>query len=474
MKRQISLKWKIARYLAFFGALVIVLLFVFQVILLEPMYERYKLNMIHVVSDNVVNALDNDDLDEVIYQNQAQNDTCIRVFQSGDAYDANLGKPRQGCRLYRMSPFQMGDLIASALSRDDGTVLAVDESESFSGVSDEEYKSLILTRIVDGEDGKIVVMVQTGISAVNPATQTIKAQLIYIGVILLLMIVILTVVIYREIANPLVLINHAAKSLPDGEYQNNQKTNRYLEAQELNATLVKAAADIKKADRAKRDLIANVSHDLRTPLTMIGGYGEMMIDLPEEKTDENIQVIIDEAKRLGNLVNDLLDLSKMQEDKIEMHKEVFDLALLVKTQLQKYEVYKVKEGFEIESHLVDEAMIFGDSIRIGQVFNNFMTNAINYSGNSRSIIVSQEIVEGNVITKVRDFGEGIAEDALNDVWDRYFKVDKEHVRVSSGSGIGLAIAKEILDLHGAKYGVESKLSEGSTFWFSLPLHSKAE
>jgi signal transduction histidine kinase len=103
------------------------------------------------------------------------------------------------------------------------------------------------------------------------------------------------------------------------------KTNRYLEAQELNETLTDAAEDIQAADKAKRDLIANVSHDLRTPLTMISGYGEMMQDMPEEKTDENLQVIIDESKRLNALVNDLLDLSKMQASKIQLVEEDMDL-----------------------------------------------------------------------------------------------------------------------------------------------------
>ena len=127
---------------------------------------------------------------------------------------------------------------------------------------------------------------------------------------------------YRTIARPLILINQSAKSLPEGKYERITVQN-YREAEELNDTLLTAAEDIQKADKAKRDLIANVSHDLRTPLTMISGYGEMMKDLPEEKTDENIQVIIDESKRLTALVNDLLDLSKLQEEKISTRKRKF-------------------------------------------------------------------------------------------------------------------------------------------------------
>jgi len=474
LKKQISLRWKIGRYLLFFGVMVIALLFVFQVVLLEPMYERYKLNMVYSVSDEIVASLDSEDLEDIIEMNQVKNDTCIRVFTSNTSSTSVSGGSRQGCRLYHMMPHQLNEMLMYALASEDGTYLSIEDSSDTFFNPDEKFKNVTYTRVIDEEDETNVVMVYTGIAEVNPATQTIKTQLIFIGIILILMIICLTLVLYRQIAHPLILINQSAKTLPEGVYKGDEKTNRYLEAQELNATLTQAAEDIRKADKAKRDLIANVSHDLRTPLTMIGGYGEMMIDLPEEKTDENIQVIIDEAKRLTNLVNDLLDLSKLQENKIELHENVFDLAALVRAQLQKYEVYRLKEGFEIEAELVGSALIKGDSIRIGQVFNNFMTNAINYSGESKRIVVRQEIEGDCVKTSVRDFGEGIAQADLPDIWDRYYKVDKEHVRVSSGSGIGLSIVKEILDLHHAKYGVESELSKGSTFWFSFPLHHEEE
>jgi signal transduction histidine kinase len=231
--------------------------------------------------------------------------------------------------------------------------------------------------------------------------------------------------------------------------------------------------DISKADKAKRDLISNVSHDLRTPLTMISGYGEMMIDLPEEKTDENIQVIIDESKRLTTLVNDLLDLSKMQESRIVLSEEVFDLSALIEAQMKKYDVYQMKEGYQISVQTQQGSYINADYSRIEQVFNNFMTNAINYCGSDRRIEVNEKIIDGKVRCEVTDHGEGIDEESIPFIWDRYYKLDKTHVRSTSGSGIGLAIVKEILELHHADYGVESKVGEGSTFWFEFSLQKEA-
>ena len=202
---------------------------------------------------------------------------------------------------------------------------------------------------------------------------------------------------------------------------------------------------------------------------MISGYGEMMKELPGEKTDENLQVIIDESKRLNLLVNDLLDLSRFQDNRITLEKTSFDITKMIQEELRKYDVYMYQDGYKIEVQLDTSAIVYADKKRMQQVFNNFMTNAINYSGDNKHIIVKEEIHEDTVKISVQDFGEGIAEDKLQDIWDRYYKIDKEHVRVSSGSGIGLAIVKQILDLHHLKYGVQSKVKEGSTFYFEIPI-----
>ncbi|MCI1459049.1 MAG: HAMP domain-containing histidine kinase, partial [Solobacterium sp.] len=185
----------------------------------------------------------------------------------------------------------------------------------------------------------------------------------------------------------------------------------------------------------------------------------------------NCQVIIDEAQRLNVLVNDLLDLSKLQENKIRLEKTIFDLSAILDQQLKKYDVYTYQEGFNIEHYLLGEVLINADLKRMEQVFNNFMTNAINYSGKNKHIIVRETLSQdgSEVKVEIQDFGEGIAKDKINDIWDRYYKIDKEHVRAVQGSGIGLSIVKQVLELHGFKYGVISDEGKGSTFWFKCPV-----
>ena len=480
LKKNISLRWKIGLYLSVFSFALVAIVFIFQALLLEPMYEASKKRTVENVSNAVVNVVkeddDADDIEEYINIAQETNETCIRVLRESNVFPGTYedtylesGGKNLGCRLYKMSSNEILTQIANAENSDKGESMVVQDTNLITPTNGERFRNITYTRIIKDHDGnKSIVMVYSNITPISTTKKTLSMQMWYISAIILVAVLVLTYIMYRTIARPLILINQSAKTLPEGEYERVTVQN-YREAEELNDTLLTAAEDIQKADKAKRDLIANVSHDLRTPLTMISGYGEMMKDLPEEKTDENIQVIIDESKRLTSLVNDLLDLSKLQEEKIHLEKENFDLTKVLHTQLQKYDVYHMQEGFTIDTELSAEAIINADIKRIEQVFNNFMTNAINYSGDKKHIIVREILERDKVRVEIQDFGEGIAKDDISKIWDRYYKIDKEHVRVSNGSGIGLAIVKEILELHNAKYGVISNLKEGSTFWFEFPI-----
>lgn len=467
----VSLKGKIGLYLFVFAAVLLTLLFVFQMMLLEPMYEHEKIDSVKKTGDAIANAIDEDDLTDLLFATSMHNDTCISVTYN----DASLTEGNQFCTVFsNMSTETKSELIGYASVSKNNTYVAVHDRSLGKGSSrdtDSSFKDIIYTRIVKADDGDAIIMVYSGISPVSATRSTLSVQLLYITLMIVAAIVILTFLINRNIAKPLTEINQSAKQLPQGRYEVNPKTNKYREAEELNETLAQAANDIQKADKAKRDLIANVSHDLRTPLTMISGYGEMMRDLPGEKTDENCQVIIDEAQRLNVLVNDLLDLSRLQENKIRLEKTIFDLSAMLDQQLKKYDVYTYQEGFNIEHYLLGEVLINVDLKRMEQVFNNFMTNAINYSGKNKHIVVRETLSQdgSEVKVEIQDFGEGIAKDKINDIWDRYYKIDKEHIRAVQGSGIGLSIVKQVLELHGFKYGVISDEGKGSTFWFKCPV-----
>lgn len=476
MKKLTSLKWEIGKYLIVFCILTASIVFLFQIVLLQPMYEANKIKSIQEVGSFVEKFIEDERLDEFVDYMQSQSDTCIMVYQSSSSGGMQASIGNRGCMISSITNSERAKFVTKAIGSKNHSYLArVTNNSSDFGVDGEQgdnFDTIVYTKIVNAADYSSIIMVSGNISPLNATTETLASQMRYIALFMIVAVAILTLLMYRHIAKPIIGITSNAKQLPQGKYTVNPKTNRYKEAADLNNTLVQAANDIQKADKAKRDLISNVSHDLRTPLTMIGGYGEMMIDLPEEKTDENIQVIVDETKRLNALVNDLLDMSRLQDGRIVLYKEVFDISALLKTQLQKYDVYRMQEGYTIESELLDAIYVNADKKRIEQVINNFLNNAVNYGGEAKHIIVREIKKENTVRIEVQDFGEGIDPKDLDNIWDRYYKVDKEHVRVANGSGIGLNIVKQLLELHGVPYGVNSSKGKGSTFYFEMPIEKE--
>lgn len=440
------------------------------------MYEANKIKSIQTVGSFVEKFIEDERLDEFVDYMQSQSDTCIMVYQSSSSGGMQGSIGNRGCMISSITNSERAKFVTKAIGSKNHSYLArVTNNSSDFGVDGDQgdnFDTIVYTKIVNAADYSSIIMVSGNITPLNATTETLASQMRYIALFMIAAVAILTLLMYRHIAKPIIGITSNAKQLPQGKYTIDPKTNRYKEAADLNNTLVQAANDIQKADKAKRDLISNVSHDLRTPLTMIGGYGEMMIDLPEEKTDENIQVIVDETKRLNALVNDLLDMSRLQDGRIILHKEVFDISALLKTQLQKYDVYRMQEGYTIESELLDTIYVNADKIRIEQVINNFLNNAVNYGGEAKHIIVREIKKENTVRIEVQDFGEGIDPEDLDNIWDRYYKVDKEHVRVANGSGIGLNIVKQLLELHGVPYGVNSSKGKGSTFYFEMPIEKE--
>lgn len=476
MKKLTSLKWEIGKYLIIFCILTASIVFLFQIVLLQPMYEANKIKSIETVGSFVEKFIEDERLDEFVDYMQSQSDTCIMVYQSSSSGGMQGSIGNRGCMISSITNSERAKFVTKAIGSKNHSYLArVTNNSSDFGVDGDQgdnFDTIVYTKIVNAADYSSIIMVSGNITPLNATTETLASQMRYIALFMIVAVAILTLLMYRHIAKPIIGITSNAKQLPQGKYTVDPKTNRYKEAADLNNTLVQAANDIQKADKAKRDLISNVSHDLRTPLTMIGGYGEMMIDLPEEKTDENIQVIVDETKRLNALVNDLLDMSRLQDGRIVLHKEVFDISALLKTQLQKYDVYRMQEGYTIESELLDTIYVNADKKRIEQVINNFLNNAVNYGGEAKHIIVREIKKENTVRIEVQDFGEGIDSKDLDNIWDRYYKVDKEHVRVANGSGIGLNIVKQLLELHGVPYGVKSSKGKGSTFYFEMPIEKE--
>jgi signal transduction histidine kinase len=280
--------------------------------------------------------------------------------------------------------------------------------------------------------------------------------------------------ISKKVSRPIISINNAAKKLAARDYQPNFSEGGYREVSELGVTLNYAARELSKVDDMCRELIANISHDLRTPLTMIKGYAEVMRDLPDENTPENVQIIVDEANRLTTLVNDVLDISHFQSGRQKFEFVSFNLTKTVSEAVERYSALNERNGYTFDFYNDSErdAWVTSDETRILQVLYNLLNNAITYTGEDKRITVRQIVSDGKVRIEVSDTGEGIAEDQINEIWERYYKIDKSHRRAAVGSGLGLPIVKQIMQMAGGGCGVRSRVNSGSTFYFELPITEK--
>ena len=214
-------------------------------------------------------------------------------------------------------------------------------------------------------------------------------------------------------------------------------------------------------DEYRRDLIANVSHDLRTPLTLIAGYAEVMQDIPSENTPENLQIIVKRIQTADRPCQRCLDISNYQAGNMELNLSRFNLTDAVREILGRYKKFTEQDGYTISLLADGDYDVCADQIKITQVLYNLLNNAIAYTGEDKKITIRVRRSGSAVRVDVIDTGEGIPPEKLGMIWDRYYKLDKAHKRAKIGTGLGLSIVKEIIEQHGAWYGVDSQVGVGS-------------
>lgn len=320
-----------------------------------------------------------------------------------------------------------------------------------------------------------LVMV-TSIDPIDATTSVLKSQLIYIIIISFLISSIISIFISRRLSRPIVKITETAQKLAVGRYDIQFEKAGYAEVDELADTLNFATSELAKTDKVRKELIANVSHDLRTPLTMIKAYAEMIRDLSgndKEKREEHLQVIIDETDRLTRLVNDMMDLSKIESGEEQLNITKFNLTEVIENIVNGFRImHQASDTCEFKTSMPKEVLVMADKTKIEQVLYNLLINAVNHTDDTKKIEVKVSAFGKRVKIQVIDNGEGIAKEDLPHIWTRYYKVDKTFKRSTKGTGLGLSIVKNILDKHRSNYGVQSELGKGSNFWFDLEKATK--
>lgn len=478
---QMSIKWKIFLYLIGFCSLLIILLWLFQIVFLEQFYKTIKVNSVKSSGATIVRNIDNENLGDLVERMAIANDVCIEIIDSTGEILHSYDHVRD-CSIHKMPDFEKIKLFAKTAengnelldyyNRDSFKDIPFNNKHNFVGRVPDMVKNtqetIVYSKIMTNSQGEtIIILINAVITPVNATVTTLRVQLYYMTAIMIGFSILLALMIAKRVARPIESINDSAKVLATGDYEITFDGSGYKEINELSNTLNYAAIELSKVEDLRRELIANISHDLRTPLTLISGYAEVMRDLPDENNAENAQIIIDEAKRLTTLVNDVLDISKFQSGTQELKLSTFNLTLMIESVIMRINEMVKKDGYIIRFIYDEDVEVTADEIRISQAFYNLLTNAINYTGEDKMVMVKQHRSVDSVRIEVIDSGAGIPNESLPYIWERYYKVDKKHKRAVTGTGLGLSIVKSIIELHEGEYGVSSKVNEGSVFWFSL-------
>lgn len=484
-KRSVGIRVKLVVALVAFTALVLLAIWLLQIRLLSYFYEREKFSELEEAYLDICTYIGDKKFTDQLQKTAEENGICIRVFViiDGMAKSVGDGNASADCMIHHLSSSLLEDLYINAKMNDGVYDKRMEFSTEFMSENTGDFHlpgllqpadtvNAICARLIEKDGAEYFILLDCELTPVSATVKTLQVQFMWTAFFLLCGAILFAFILSRIIATPLSAITAKARKLAVGNYTADFEGRGYREIAELAETLNFAAREIGATDNLQKELIANISHDLRTPLTMIKGYSEIMRDLPGENNAENAQIIIDETTRLSELVSDLLDISKLQAGTKKPELDVFDLSALAQDTMRRYDTLIRHNGYRIIFETQGEAQVQADRGMILQVIYNLINNAVNYTGKSLRVRVTIVLKEDSVRLSVADDGEGISPDKIDHIWDRYYRVDKVHNRAVIGTGLGLSIVKGILEAHGALYGVESAVGVGSVFWFELPLVKK--
>ncbi len=267
----------------------------------------------------------------------------------------------------------------------------------------------------------------------------------------------LSLFIARRQTRPIRQINEAVQAYAHGEFDRRVEISGADEAAQLGRSFNSMAEEIGRLDQSRRSFVANVSHELRSPMTCIQGYVQGMLDgtIREDEREKYLGTVLSETQRLTKLVSELLDLSRFESGKIPLDKTRFDIDELLLNILFKYEQRIEAKGIDVEISFKEQPLfVLADSARITQVITNLIDNAVKFAAEKGQIVVWTHAVDSLCYVTVKNDGAGIPASDLPFVFERFYKVDKAHTS-GGGTGLGLAIAKRIVEQHGQTISVAS-------------------
>ena len=444
------------------------------VVLIKPYYRNDRIKTIEIISNTIEEVLLKDDVSEQDIDDTARlvvgNNVCTIIYNENGKEIYSSDSLGQLCMLDKK--VTIGEESYVIKNEPSKFIESIKQSNPFTLNLNSDITNTEM--ILYGEQFKnnlanYYLVINTTLEPVESYINFIMNQYLYVAVFVIIVALILAFFLAKRISSPIVNMKNEANKLAEGNYDVKFKSNSFSEINDLASTLDDATEKLSQVNDLRKDLVANVSHDIKTPLTIIQTYAEMIQDISgddPQKRKEHLDVIIKETEYLNKLVTDMSELSKLQSGNIEIKRDNFDLKECTEKVILLLKQLIDDKKIDLETNL-DDCIVYADEIKMSQVIYNFVSNAIKHSDDEGKIIINIKDNEDSVLLEVIDNGEGISEESLPYIWDRYYKVDKNFNRNVNSTGLGLAIAKAILESHKAKYGVDSKLNEGSRFYFEL-------
>ena len=473
-----SIGFKLWIYFTVFAAVILAVLWLLQTVFLQSLYNSMQKYQISKVAEKIYRAENTEEAIDTLAANNSililLTDNDGNVIYSADEYSPSYRSDVRGHgvgqnpyhsgemqnwqeQTYRRLPEHYDDFLKK-LGTQDSICYTIDRDDG---------GTLVYGRRLSNGN---ILYINTSLGAVGQAVTILRVQLCAVTLLALLIGLFIAIWIAKRFSKPVSELSEQSLKMANGDFDVKFNKGFCSETDELASSLEYAAEKIAETDKLRRDLLANVSHDLRTPLTMIKGYAELIYDLDgSADAGKDAEIIIREADRLSLLVNDILDYTKLQSGAVSFEFESLDLSALAKRTAEQFSAVCKSDGIEIITDIEPQKYVTADARRIERVLYNLISNAVAHAGEDKRVYVT--VTENNdfVRAEIRDNGSGISADELAHIWDRYF-TSKER----GANGLGLSIVKEILTAHNARFGADSKEGAGSTFWFELAALTKPE
>lgn len=461
----------------FFGLSIVIILIVIwllQNVFLNSFYTNMKLKEVEELGQTLTKEyIHGASIEELIRNSSFDNSIRIQIIDD----DGNVIFPRDWLGIFYATTYnqELIDDMLSGLNSEIGRGGIYNQ-----GKSDVKNQTVFYTSYLgksNDQQSNLYLMIVALLKPIDSTMTIMRKQFPFIIAVALIVGTLVSFFISKILSDPVKELTDSAKILAKGNYDVVFPESNLYEINQLSQTLNYATGELQKMDRMRVSIVANVSHDLKTPLTVIKSYAEMIKDITgnDQKTrNENLDTIINEADRLTEMVNSILDVSKIEMEIDDLKPESFSLKSLTEEIISRFKVLTSKYHYSFEIVANSDGYITADKSLIDQVIYNFASNAITFAGDDLKVIFTIDEDEDRIKFSVTDHGRGIKEEAKDKIWERYYTDHQNHVRNVVGTGLGLHIVKVILKKHGYKYGVDSEIGKGSSFYFIVEKKSETK